>query len=174
MIGGRFTCAFMTFLTMVTWGHYITMLPADWSIYLHAMTLCPPVSVVKNAMEPIYRYFWLISPISDTNLIIGESQKLAAILWHILQCAAWITTLTLGNVWQCNTSNMETEDAWTGVVAHSLVKLQLTLSCAAHTNLCGHWTSYYVGLGSCIVCKLPVHHELHITSMKLPHVLGIA
>ena len=45
---------FMSLFTIGTGGHYITMLPVDWSIYPHHTTLCPSVAIVKNAMESIY------------------------------------------------------------------------------------------------------------------------
>jgi len=38
------------------WRHYITMLPGDWSISI-SRPFCPPVSMVKNAMESMYSYF---------------------------------------------------------------------------------------------------------------------
>jgi len=44
---------FMAHFTMGTGGHYITMLPADWSISTSHDTL-PSSSTAEDAMESVY------------------------------------------------------------------------------------------------------------------------
>ena len=79
---------FMALFAMGTGGHYITMMPADWSISTQHI-FCPPVSMAKNAMESIYsdapydQRRWVISERDKTS----DAHDLRTLVWSSCRCS---------------------------------------------------------------------------------------